>query len=128
MSIIDFIKTKEQKQIESKEYFNKVFPHGEVHRDTVKQVIESFFPDHKDSNLFFSYIVIKELHLEEEADEDRINNKTERELKKVRPKLKEKEQIVLMILLSIDLQSPHLLTANQYIDIVNDSMTKLVTQ
>lgn len=128
MSIIDFIKTKEQKQKESKEYFNKVFPHGEVHRDTVKEVIEILFPDHKDSNLFFSYIVIKEQHLEEEADEDRINNNTERELKKVRPKLKEKEQIVLMILLSIDLQSPHLLTANQYIDIVNDSMTKLVTQ
>ena len=128
MSIIDFIKTKEQKQKESKDYFNKVFPHGEVHRDTVKEVIERLFPNHKDSNLFFSYIVIKELHLEEEADEERINNKTERELKKVRPKLKGEEQILLMILLSIDLQSPHLLTTNQYIDITNDSLTRLATQ
>ena len=128
MSIIDFIKTKEQKQKESKEYFNKVFPHGEVHRDTVKEVIESLFLNHKDSNLFFSYIVIKELHLQDEADEDRINNRTERELKKIRPKLKGEEQVLLMILLSIDLQSPHLLTANQYVDIVNDSLTNLVNQ
>lgn len=128
MSIIDLIKTKEQKEKESSDYLNKVFPHGDDHRDAVKKVIKRLFPKHSDFDLFFTYIVIKELHLEVDADEERINNKTERELRKVKPKLNDEEVIVIMILLSIDLQSPQLLSADQYIELINTSLDSIAGQ
>lgn len=128
MSIIDFIKTKEEKEKESDEYFNKLFPRGAEHRDTVKEVIEKLFPEHKDFDLFYTYIVIKELHLDPESDEDRVNLKTQKELNKIRPKLGDDQMIVIMILLSIDLQSPKLLTVDEYIELINNSLTAIAAQ
>ena len=128
MSIIDFIKTKDQKEKESKDYLNKIFPHGDVQKKAVKNVIEVLFTQHKDFDLFYTYIVIKELHLDEGADEEVINSKTEKELKKVRPKLNDEQVIVIMILLSIDIQSPQLLTGDQYIELINRSLDSIAKQ
>ena len=128
MSILDFIKSKEEKQKESKDYRNKVFPHGDVHRDTIEALIKTLFPDYQDFNVFFTYIVIKEIHLCSEAKEEKISRDTERELKKVRPKLKDQEKLLLMILLSIDLQSTELLSYDTYLELVNHSYEKILAQ
>lgn len=125
MSILDFIKSKEEKKQESNNYFNKVFPQGEIQRDTIKKLIEHLFPEHQDFNLFFSYIVIKEFHLDSEDNEEKITRKTEKELKKLRPKLKNHEKLLLMILLSIDLQSTELLNYDTYLELVNTTFNKI---
>lgn len=125
MSILDFIKTKEQKKQESSDYFNKLFPYGEVHRDTIKELILEIFPLHSDFNLFFTYIVIKENHLDESLERDRIQIRSDREFKKIKPSLSDFEKMKFMILLSIDMQSPHLLSKEEYLELLNTSLKEL---
>lgn len=125
MSILDYIKTKKEKAQESRDYFNKIFPHGEVQRDTVKEVIKQLFPDHTDFNLFFTYVVIKEFNLNEDWDEERISSRTDKEIKKVGPKLNDNQKLLLMLLLSVDTQVERLISSDEYLEIINDSFNKI---
>ena len=86
----------------SKAYFDKLFPYGETHRDTMKRVIEEHFPQRKKMNLFFNYVVLKEKLLEDDLEA------AMKSLTKVRPKMKEEEIDQLIKLAEKDIEAQSL--------------------
>ena len=112
MSLSSLFRSKEEVAKEAKDYFELLFPFGETQRDNIKNAIHTLFPNHSDSNLFFTYIVMKEMIIKG-FDEDR----TQKELDKVKPTLSENEKETLNKILNYDLKLESLASTEDYLNL-----------
>lgn len=111
MSLSSFFRSKEEVEKETKDYFEQLFPFGEIQRDNIKKAIHSVFPNHSDSNLFFTYIVMKEKTIKG-VDQEKI----EKDLLNVKPKLSDADQIQIKKLLAFDLDLKFLASTEDYLN------------
>ena len=111
MSLSSFFRSKEEVEKENKDYFEQLFPFGETQRDNIKKAIHFLFPNHSDSNLFFTYIVMKEKTIKG-FDQEKI----EKDLLKVKPKLSVLDQIQIRKLLAFDLALESLASSEEYLN------------
>ena len=112
MSLSSLFRTKEEVEKEAKDYFEQLFPFGETQRDNIKKVIHSLFPNHSDSNLFFTYIVMKEMIIKGFDD-----IRTQKELDTVKPALSENDKETLNKILNYDLKLDSLASIEDYLNL-----------
>ena len=112
MSLSSLFRSKEEVAKEAKDYFEQLFPFGETQRDNIKKAIHSFFPNHSDSNLFFTYIVMKEMIIKGFDD-----IRTQKELDTVKPALSENDKETLNKILNYDLKLDSLASIEDYLNL-----------
>lgn len=120
MSILDFFKSKEEREKESKAYFDLIFPFGEEQRCHINKVLNKIFPDIDQTNLLYLFIVIKEFHVDDELPQSKKDKKIQEAYTRSRLKLNDNQMNTLEHLIEIDAESKDLLSVNDYLSKINN--------
>lgn len=77
MGFKNLFQTKEEKEREERDYYTKMFPYGERHRELLKENIEcTFLSNYKiNPNIFYYYLLTKEDYIQGSQNEDLILHK-----------------------------------------------------
>lgn len=97
--------SKEEQEKNYKEYFNKIFPYGEIQKQRVQEILDGLISNKKQaSQLMMHYILIKEAMIDSETkDYNMIASKVEKKkFIKLTPELKNCIRILIYKDLGID--------------------------
>lgn len=96
--------SKEEKERLYKEYFNKVFPYGEIQRQKVQDILSALIEKKRSSQLMMHYILIKEAMIDSaDKNYEQIAAKIEKmKFIKLTPELKKCVRLLIYKDLEID--------------------------
>lgn len=96
-------KSKEERERDYQNYFNKIFPYGESQKQKVENILGELVNKKEQNELMMHYILIKEAMIDTEEDYETIAKRIEKKrIVKLTPELKECICILINVDLAID--------------------------